>query len=131
MNAGRWLPCYKCKEDIYLTSPQEETLRRNQCGFFCRWGHEQYFAPGKTDVQKAQEERDAAIRQRDSAIQQQARLSDERDAAERKASAAKGQVTKLRNRAAAGVCPCCNRSFVQLARHMTSKHPNFSGEDVQ
>lgn len=25
---------------------------------------------------------------------------------------------------AAGVCPCCNRTFQQLARHMASKHPN-------
>lgn len=22
-----------------------------------------------------------------------------------------------------GVCPCCNRSFINLARHMNSKHP--------
>lgn len=24
-----------------------------------------------------------------------------------------------------GVCPCCKRTFSQLARHMTAKHPEF------
>lgn len=28
-----------------------------------------------------------------------------------------------RKRTAAGVCPCCHRTFVQLARHMKCKHP--------
>lgn len=34
----------------------------------------------------------------------------------------------LRNRAAAGVCPCCNRTFEQLGRHMTTKHPEYVKE---
>ena len=41
-------------------------------------------------------------------------------------SATKGQVTKLRKRASAGVCPCCNRSFQNLRRHMKTKHPDFA-----
>lgn len=34
------------------------------------------------------------------------------------------EAERLRRRTAAGVCPCCNRSFVQLARHMKTKHPD-------
>lgn len=45
---------------------------------------------------------------------------------ERRLSAAKGQATKLRKRAANGVCPCCNRTFVQLARHMATQHPDYA-----
>tara|TARA_Y100000310_G_scaffold338946_1_gene430083 strand:- start:1163 stop:1354 length:192 start_codon:yes stop_codon:yes gene_type:complete len=55
---------------------------------------------------------------------------DERDAAEKTASTYKGQVTKLKNRAKAGVCPCCNRTFQNLSRHMETKHPDF-GEVIQ
>jgi hypothetical protein len=47
-------------------------------------------------------------------------------AAEHSARAYKGQATRLRNRAKAGVCPCCKRTVSQLARHMASKHPDFS-----
>ena len=39
----------------------------------------------------------------------------------------KGQLTKARKRAVAGVCPCCNRSFVNMRRHIETKHP---GETV-
>lgn len=34
--------------------------------------------------------------------------------------------TTLR-RIAAGVCPCCRRSFTDLARHMSSQHPDYAG----
>jgi hypothetical protein len=29
-----------------------------------------------------------------------------------------------KRRAAAGVCPCCTRTFANVQRHMTTKHPN-------
>lgn len=35
------------------------------------------------------------------------------------------EITRIKKRAAAGVCPCCNRTFQQLARHMKTKHPNY------
>jgi hypothetical protein len=52
-----------------------------------------------------------------------------RDAAQRtgrQLSAVKGQQTKLKNRIAKGVCPCCNRSFVNLEQHMSGQHPEFT-----
>lgn len=30
---------------------------------------------------------------------------------------------RLKTRVAAGTCPCCTRTFSQLARHMATKHP--------
>lgn len=44
-------------------------------------------------------------------------------AEERSHSATKGAMTKLKKRVEAGVCPHCNRTFQNLARHMHSKHP--------
>lgn len=38
---------------------------------------------------------------------------------------AKNMATKASKRAAAGVCPCCKRSFIQLARHMAGQHPKY------
>lgn len=29
-----------------------------------------------------------------------------------------------------GVCPCCNRTFSDLQRHMASKHKGFAAEEV-
>lgn len=44
---------------------------------------------------------------------------------QRRASAARGQVTKIKNRVKNGVCPVCNRTFGDLARHMHGQHPQF------
>lgn len=46
---------------------------------------------------------------------------------ERRSAAFKGQVTKIKKRVAAGVCPCCNRTFQDLGRHMAGQHPDFAG----
>lgn len=50
-----------------------------------------------------------------------ARLN-EAQAAEEKAAK---EIKRMKKRAAAGVCPCCNRTFQQLARHMKTKHPSY------
>ena len=47
-----------------------------------------------------------------------------------KVAAQKSAATKLRNRAKYGVCPCCNRTFQQLAMHMQSKHPEYQAEEA-
>ena len=46
--------------------------------------------------------------------------------AENRRRAEKGAKTRLKNRIAKGVCPCCTRSFVNLKRHMDNKHPDYS-----
>jgi hypothetical protein len=33
------------------------------------------------------------------------------------------ELRRIQKRTAAGVCPCCNRTFQQLARHMKTRHP--------
>lgn len=43
-------------------------------------------------------------------------------------AAARGQVTRLKRRAANGVCPCCTRTFADLKRHMANQHPDFTLE---
>lgn len=39
--------------------------------------------------------------------------------------AEKAAKTRLKNRVANGVCPCCKRTFANLAKHMESKHPDY------
>jgi hypothetical protein len=59
-------------------------------------------------------------------------LAAERDQAQASARAQRGAATRARNerdrirrRMANGVCPCCGRTFKQVARHMRSQHPDF------
>lgn len=94
--------------------------------FYCTNGHPRVFT--KTPVE---DENDRIRLERDRLRQSVAELEDARALAERRASAARGQVTRLKNRAANGVCPCCSRSFANLHRHMQTKHAGFLAEEVQ
>jgi len=56
-------------------------------------------------------------------------LRDQLEATERSLRGHKAAKTRLKNRIAAGVCPCCNRSFQNLQRHMAGQHPDFAHEE--
>lgn len=125
-----WTTCWRCKERFGLDDATEAMLRRSGKSFYCPWGHAAVFEDGKTDLEKAQEEVAELRRQRDRTTQDNAYQLEMRLAAERRASAMKGVATRLKNRVAAGVCPCCNRTFENLQRHMTTKHAGFRAEEV-
>lgn len=105
--------------------------------FYCPNGHTQTYT-GKTEAQKLREQLDEERRGRQRAEQNVAYWSDEakeqRERAEherRRANGYKGHATRITKRAKAGVCPCCNRSFENLRRHMTSKHPQFTPIELE
>lgn len=119
-----------CACFIRFAVPKSFDIARRKDGnrFFCPVGHSQSYT---------ESENDRIRRERDRLKQEAARLEEVatserqlREAAERSASARKGQITRLKNRAAAGVCPCCNRSFENLKNHMSTKHPGFAAEEV-
>lgn len=111
--------CASCGMLFALTKDFEERRRADHKQFFCPSGHSNHW-DAETDVEKARRERDVAR-------QQIARIEDEK----REAIAAKDrEIATMRKRSAAGVCPCCNRSFSELRRHMQTKHPKFIAENV-
>jgi hypothetical protein len=81
-------------------------------GVYCPLGHS--FVYGNSNAEQLAKER-----QRHQATRDLLR------AEERSHAATRGALTKTKKRAAAGVCPCCQRSFQNVARHMKSKHPEF------
>ncbi len=108
-------------------------LRRSGKTFYCMWGHPQYYlkTPVETELDRIRRERDrlkqdAARLEADVAYQRR-----EREASDRRVSAAKGQITKLKKRSAEGRCPCCNHVFVDLLSHMKSKHAEYEAEPIE
>lgn len=89
-------------------------------GFWhCPNGHSRGFAKGADQI-----ERENIRRERDSLKQNAARLADEIAAERKRADDAEKKVVQIRRRAAAGVCPCCNRTFLNVQKHMKTKHAN-------
>lgn len=86
--------------------------------FYCPAGHSQFFT-------KRTDELEELKRQNQQLNNRVAWAETEAETAKRQKTALKGQLTKTRNRLANGVCPCCHRTFKQLASHMQNKHPDF------
>ena len=123
-------PCPACGEVFGLLRQTDAVLRRSTQTFYCPFGHQMSFSLGESEATKLRRERD---RLKQDAARLQESINYQRDRAERserRVSAARGQITRLKNRAANGVCPCCNRTFANLARHMDTKHKGFVAEPV-
>ena len=107
--------CFACGCLFGMTMDFKDARQRNKDTFYCPAGHPQHYL-GKSDKELRREAEARARAAEDQALaakQELARVKRE----------AKAEQTRLAQRARGGVCPCCNRSFVQLARHMKTKHP--------
>lgn len=121
------LTCPSC--GILFAAPEHklDSMRKNgESGLYCPNGHTSGWRETEAERQKARAERES---------NRAARLSAERDQAQASARAQRAAATRARRerdkdrrRVANGVCPCCGRTFKQLARHMQSKHPDFVDE---
>ena len=94
----------------------------------CPLGHS--FVYRVSDTVKERERADRLAQQLASARDDVRIARIETTAARNRERAQKAAKTRIKNRVAAGVCPCCTRSFQNLARHMAGQHPDWtnSGE---
>lgn len=121
--------CGGCGVLFWMTKQFQTMRRQDHKIFFCPAGCQRVYN-GPTEEDKLRQERDR-LKQAIAYERDRVRAETERrELIQRQARAYKGQVTKLKNRAAAGVCPCCNRTFVNLQRHMANKHSTFLAEEV-
>lgn len=128
-------PCAECKCELWITDALYDAAKcDSKIHFYCPYGHVQHFpkSPRETAEEALRRERDR-LAQRVAEKDDEIRLQRERaEATERRLSAARGRVTRIKNRVGRGVCPCCNRTFSDLRRHMASKHSDYAGQgDVE
>jgi uncharacterized protein YdaU (DUF1376 family) len=114
--------CGMCAIDFAMPATMHEKCVKDGSDFWCPNGHKIHYY--ETDNKRLKQQLAWA---RD----ETARARAARDQAEATTRAVKGHNTRLKKRAAAGVCPCCNRTFKQLARHMKSQHPEFPEEPTE
>lgn len=121
--------CCNCGVTFAIPQQLMNELSETHKDFYCPNGHSQRYID-KTEAQKQRERADRLQRLVD-AREEDIRFEQRRLDTERKAHAAtKGQLTKTRKRVGNGVCPCCNRSFANLQRHMSGQHPDYAETDA-
>lgn len=125
-------PCYTCKCEMWIPDHLYASARESEkIHFYCAYGHSQYYPQGESETTKLRRDRDQLaqrIAQRDDRIRE---LHEEKEQTEKRLSATRGVVTRIKNRIGHGVCPCCNRTFGDLHRHMATKHPTYSTEAAE
>ena len=116
--------CYRCGVTFGLTANYSKNRRDDHQSFYCPNGHSQAYL-GKSDAEKERERAELLERQLATKNRQIANLDEDVRSARASLRATKGQLTKSKKRAANGVCPCCNRSFANVQRHVKGQHPEF------
>ena len=92
--------------------------------FHCPAGHNQHFTQKDTlEKKNASLARQVAQERKrtNDALAEAAHFRKSRDGMKGALSKSKKKLERVKE----GVCPCCNRSFVNLARHMKGQHPEF------
>lgn len=114
--------CYSCGIHFALEEGHYRRRLDDHKSFWCPNGHSQHFI-GQTEADKLKKELERERKLREMA-QRTANMEESRARnAEIQVTRAKNRLKRERDRVANGVCPCCNRTFSNLQRHMEAKHP--------
>jgi NMD protein affecting ribosome stability and mRNA decay len=109
-----------CTCGIVFAVPENWRAKKQETGtyFFCPNGHCQCYS--ESDVVRAKKLLEEEMKRHMITL---TRFNE----AERAKQDITKELIRIKKRISAGVCPCCNRTFQQLARHMKTKHPEQAG----
>lgn len=110
----RVIECATCGCLFGLPAQLQDRLRNNHGDFYCPNGHCNVYR-GETQEEKVRKELKRKEQELANATIEKIQLQNELDKSNRKLK-----------RVQRGVCPCCNRSFGNLANHMATKHPDHT-----
>lgn len=123
------IDCFSCHVTFGLDRTHYNDLLDDGRNFYCPNGHRQHFIDSKVKALEAQLARsnDAHERTKRCLNRSQDNLSLSRN----QTRAQKAAKTRIKNRIAKGICPCCNRSFTDIRRHMETKHPEYGEHECK
>lgn len=101
-----------------------------QVGICCPLGHN-WIRSGEGRAKELERQVQQERQRRDQAEADAKRQRELREKAERSLTAQRGVTTRIKNRVHKGVCPCCNRHFTNLERHMQNQHPDYLTADAE
>lgn len=119
--------CCRCGMVFAMTKDFEQRCRDNPYvgKFYCPAGHRQWYT-GETEEAKLEKKLSAAQEEVNREQWKTLEAQESRDRARKQRNALKGHLKRTKQRIAVGVCPCCNRTFVNLGKHMHGQHPRYA-----
>jgi hypothetical protein len=114
--------CATCFVPFGISAELQEKRQNDHEAFYCPSGHDNYYSGPSQYERRAKEAEQAQLAA-------QAKLNEERHlrlVAENALKKETQKRKKIEKRIAAGVCPCCNRTFEDLQKHMQTKHKGYA-----
>ena len=122
--------CWNCGVVYGITKELDQRRRKDGKSVYCPNGHVGVYTSEEEDYKKKLEEEKRARIEAQGELEVEKgytkKLKDRNTTLKREKAAVRGVVTKIKKRIGNGVCPCCNRTFVNLSRHMKGQHPHFN-----
>ena len=113
--------CCNCGVAFAVPADFQVKRRSDRRSFYCPNGHSQSYTHSVDQKARKDAEERAELLSRELSREQGLRRI-----AEQEATRQLRAKRRLEKRIASGVCPCCNRTFQDLARHMDTKHKGFA-----
>lgn len=110
--------CWVCGIAFAWPDHMDDRARERGTTFYCPNGHSIRYGESEATKLRAQLAREEG---------RVAQYRSEAEYAENRRRAEKAAKTRLKNRIAKGVCPCCNRHFANVQKHIEGQHPEYAG----
>lgn len=107
--------CCKCNMPFAMTERFNDARISDHTTWYCPAGHPQIYRKGASEEEKLKAELARTESMLEAAQARSSKIAQERDDVTR-------AHRKMRASVMNGVCPCCNRTFQNLMRHMKSEH---------
>jgi hypothetical protein len=111
--------CLTCGCIIVASEKLLDHMREIGGFYHCQNGHKQGWTLGGSEITRLRLERDKLK-------QEQAQLNDRIATELSQREKVERTLDRHKKRSKAGVCPCCTRSFANMARHMKAQHPDYN-----
>lgn len=112
------IDCGVCGGVYAITERHRSWCQQNGKAWHCPYCQTGWGFVGNGEVDRLKKELDAERSRKQSALERA-------NEAEQNLAQALRKEARLKRRIAAGTCPCCQRTFKQLAAHMSRQHPDY------
>jgi len=114
--------CCACGMEFAMPTEYYQRRLNDHQPFFCPTGHRQWFT-AETEEARLRQALEAAQRQRDAEKLRREGVESQLKGARQQLGKARAKAQRLERRVNAGVCPHCQRTVSQMAKHIQTKHP--------
>jgi hypothetical protein len=121
--------CGECGGTYALTEQYRHQRERDGGGWHCPYCQVGYGYANNNENARLKKELEAEKKRKEWAQQEATNQRIAKEEWQRKEQGQRAAKTRIKNRVSKGVCPCCNRTFQDLGRHMAGQHPDYGNPE--